>query len=166
MDAHEIVAHQFRHSYGAMMAALSKRFGIHHLHDIEDVVQESLFKAMKIWPFKGVPDHPQAWLIRTAGNALIDKLRIDQRKQINSPSYQQESAEPAEPVTNNTIEDDQLQMIFMCCHPDLSERNQIILTLKLVAGFGNTEIAAALLQKGCRCQSLQQIQEKNPRQFN
>ncbi|NND05040.1 MAG: sigma-70 family RNA polymerase sigma factor [Saprospiraceae bacterium] len=147
MDAHKIVAHQFRHSYGAMVAALSKRFGIHHLHDIEDVVQESLFKAMKIWPFKGVPVHPQAWLIRTAGNALIDKLRADQRKRNIPSTNQHDSFEPTDPATNETIEDDQLQMIFMCCHPDLSERNQIILTLKLVAGFGNLEIAAALLQK-------------------
>jgi len=146
MNSHDTVAHQFRHSYGAMVATLTNRFGIYHLHDIEDVVQEALLKAMKIWPFKGVPDNPQAWLITTARNALIDKFRSDQRKR-NTLLNQQSSLEPIDPTIHETIDDDQLQLMFMCCHPDLSESSQIILTLKLVAGFGNREVAAALFRK-------------------
>ncbi len=143
---HKIVAHQFRHSYGEIIAALVHRFGAHRLQDIEDVVQESLMKAMKIWPFRGIPDKPSAWLIQVAKHALIDKSRSQSRSARVDAKADQASF-PSDPVLDTTVEDERLQMIFMCCHPNLSQTDQIILTLKLVAGFGNREVADALLKK-------------------
>ncbi len=143
------LTHLFRHSYGKMIAILINRFGAHQLENIEDAVQDALVKAMQIWPYRGMPTDPFAWLLRVSGNKLIDIFRRNSKTTLtgeDQASY--ESWEELAPPTSDTnIEDDQLRMIFACCHPSLSQESQIVLTLKLVAGFGNREIARALLKK-------------------
>ncbi|MBK8503233.1 MAG: sigma-70 family RNA polymerase sigma factor [Saprospiraceae bacterium] len=139
--------HLFRHSYGKVIAILLRKFGASSLEDIEDAVQEALLKAMKIWPYTEIPTHPLAWLIRVAQNQLIDLLRKKQKTTFPGDELKLESEVfMDDPALENVVEDDQLKMIFTCCHPALSQEAQIILTLKLVAGFGNKEAANALLK--------------------
>lgn len=149
MPHKDLVAHLFRHEYGKIMAVLTNKFGTAHLENIEDAVQDALLKAMKIWAFKTTPDNPTAWILRVASNTLIDVLR---KKSKHAPfeavAYGDATAtKPEEPALESTISDDQLKMIFACCHPSISREYQIILTLKLVGGFNNKEIAGALLKK-------------------
>ncbi|NND33608.1 MAG: sigma-70 family RNA polymerase sigma factor, partial [Saprospiraceae bacterium] len=148
-EVQDNVEHLFRHSYGKLVAILLNRFGAHALEDIEDAVQESLIKAMKLWPYGATPDNPLSWLLRVSQNHLIDQLRRQKRITLtgdrDSDSLNQ-SVWDNDPALETTVNDDQLKLIFGCCHPALSQESQIILTLKLVAGFGNKEVATALLK--------------------
>ena len=147
--AQDSVEHLFRHSYGKLVAILLNRFGAHALEDIEDAVQESLMKAMKLWPYNTIPDNPLAWLLRVSQNHLIDHLRKQKRITLIGDSLTENMSQPTwdhDPTLETMVNDDQLKLIFGCCHPALSQESQIILTLKLVAGFGNKEVATALLK--------------------
>lgn len=144
-----LVEHIFRHEYGKMISLLTYRFGPSHLERIEDAVQEALIKAMQVWGYKEPPKNPTAWLMRVAKNQLIDRLRKD-NKMVHEDAdfkFEKELSVQEEVQLNDTINDSQLKMIFACCHPSLSQEYQIILSLKLIGGFGNTEIAKAMLKK-------------------
>ncbi|MCB0685376.1 MAG: sigma-70 family RNA polymerase sigma factor [Saprospiraceae bacterium] len=147
-DSYDLT-HLFRHSYGKVLAVLIKRFGPAHLEDIEDAIQEALIKAMRIWPYQDIPVQPFAWLLKVAHNQLIDQLRKKQKTVLSGEIFENNLVNDLinDPTLENTIDDDQLKMIFTCCHPSLSEESQIILTLKLIAGFSNGEVANALLKK-------------------
>lgn len=144
-----MVEHIFRHEYGKIIAFLTHKFGPSHLETIEDAVQEALIKAMQIWGFNEPPTNPTAWLLKVAKNKVIDSLRKQQKMLDDAPisDYGLPSAVQEEVLLNTSISDSQLKMIFACCHPSLSQEHQIILSLKLIAGFGNKEIAKALLKK-------------------
>ncbi|WP_273568882.1 sigma-70 family RNA polymerase sigma factor [Maribacter halichondriae] len=143
------VAHVFRHEYGKIISYLVHKFAPSYLEKIEDAVQESLIKAMQVWGYKGPPKNPTAWLLRVANNQLIDSLRRDKKIIFdeNDRSLEKEKTMPDEIELDYTINDSQLKMIFACCHPSLSKEYQIILSLKLIGGFGNKEIARAMLKK-------------------
>ena len=145
----EVVTHLFRHEYGKIVAILTNKFGTTHIENIEDAVQEALLKAMQVWAFKTVPDNPTAWILRVASNTLIDILRKNKKRfSFEDNNYKYDTVtKPEEPALESAISDDQLKMIFACCHPSISGEHQIILTLKLVGGFNNKEIAHALLKK-------------------
>ncbi len=146
----EVVTHLFRHEYGKIIAILTHKFGTAHIENIEDAVQESLLKAMQVWGFKNIPNNPSAWILRVASNTLIDSLRRNTKTTLSETvsDYQKtETTNPQELNLENTLSDNQLNMIFACCHPSLSKESQIILTLKLIGGFNNKEIAHALLKK-------------------
>ncbi|SHG77160.1 RNA polymerase sigma factor [Flagellimonas flava] len=143
------IEHLFRNEYGKVVAVLLRKYGTSHIEKIEDAVQDTFLKAMKVWGYKGVPDNPTAWLYRVANNALIDVLRrlkksshLEENKSIET----EESAND-EVLLENVISDSQLQLVFACCDPSLSEEHQIILSLKLIGGFSNKELAEALLKK-------------------
>jgi len=145
----EIVDHFFRHEHARVIAILTKSFGPEHFERIEDAVQEAMIKAMQSWPYSGVPDNPSGWMLRVAKNTLLDQLR---RKQ-NFNSKEQDIAhtidvvsQPNETLLSDEIEDSLLKMMFACCHPSISVESQIILSLKVLCGFGNGEIARALLK--------------------
>ena len=140
--------HLFRNEYAKIIAILTKRYGVSHIEDIEDVVQETFVKAMKVWGYKAVPDNPTAWLLKVAGNGMIDLLRR-QRKISKDVEVAEESnsEKEAETMLKNEISDSQLKMIFACCDPKLSEEYQLILSLKLIGGFSNKELSEALLKK-------------------
>lgn len=140
--------HLFRHSYGRLVATLVNKFGFNHIESIEDSVQEALIKGMQVWAYKSVPEDPTAWLLTVAKNKMLDINRRNKQlttitDNINESIYVQK---PSVLYLDHTIIDDQLRMIFACCHPNLTQENQIILTLKLVAGFHNREVARALLK--------------------
>lgn len=130
------------------MAILVRRFGSEHLEDIEDAIQEALIKAMRVWAYQNIPDQPLSWLVRVSHNNLVDSLRKGRRMTLTGDVRTPELSISADELTpENQVEDDQLKLIFMCCHPFLSQESQIILTLKLVLGFGNKEVSNALLKK-------------------
>lgn len=150
MESEEFVSHIFREEYGKITAILLSKFGAHQLENIEDSLQDALLKAMTIWPYNERPENPTAWLYRAAHNRLLDIIKKDNRK--SSQDNFEQNLEVSHQIDLDStvdldqIEDSQLKMIFACCHPSLSQEQQIILSLKLIGGFGNKEIAKALLK--------------------
>lgn len=144
------IDHLFRNEYGKVVAVLTNKFGTSYLEQIEDVAQDTFLKAMQVWAYKSVPDNPTAWLYRVANNALIDVLRRGKKMDFLDDKHLNNDGEilPEKEVSlDDTISDSQLKMIFACCHPSLSEEYQVILSLKLIGGFSNKELAEALLKK-------------------
>lgn len=144
------VDHAFRHYYGRLVANLTRVFGPARIDLVEDVVQEAMLKAMKSWPFSGVPDHPEAWLGRVARNLAVDVLRrtklFDEHAgEVASLDLDTTTDPASRPV--HEVRDDSLRMIFTCCHPALPPDSRLALTLKTLCGFGTREIASALLTK-------------------
>ncbi len=130
------------------MAVLTNKYGTSNLSKVEDVVQETFLKAMRIWAYKELPENPTAWLFKVANNAMIDLLRRAKKIHYTDDPIRSDRATSAtEMTTESEIADSQLKMIFACCHPSLSQEHQIILSLKLIGGFSNKELAEALLKK-------------------
>lgn len=137
--------HLFRHVAGRLVATLTRVVGAARLDMAEEVVQEALVAAVEAWPYQGVPENPVGWLYAVARHRALDRLRREavlRRKlaALDPLVSEQAPGRPGEP-------DDQLAMIFLCCHPALSRAGRMALTLKAVAGFGVDEIAAALLAR-------------------
>ena len=144
----KLVDHLFRRKSGEMVASLTRVFGPRHLDLVEDVVQEALVSALRRWPFHGVPDRPEAWLVRVARNRALDRLRRDRAL----PDKEQELAEWVERSSDeerelDELRDDTLRMIFSCCVPDLSREARVALTLRTLCGLGTGEIARAFLAR-------------------
>ncbi len=149
MQVNSSIDHLFRHEYGKIVSYLTARYGSKMLDRIEDAVQDALLKAMQVWAFQSVPRNPSAWLYRVANNRLIDQLRRDKRL-TDFDALGDISTVPEEllsPLSGDDIADEQLKMIFACCHPAMTEGEQIMLSLKLLCGLSVREIAAALLKK-------------------
>ncbi|MBI2689246.1 MAG: sigma-70 family RNA polymerase sigma factor [Acidobacteria bacterium] len=133
-----------------MVAYLTRIFGLNRLGLAEDVVQDTLCRAIESWPTHGVPANPSAWLMRAARNRAIDILRRDEQFRVLTPELvhlvNQANDDGPDPVAfESEIRDDQLRMMFSCCHPDLSTDAQVTLILKTLCGFSVSEIAHALL---------------------
>lgn len=141
--------HLFRHEYGKLVSLFTNRYSPHLIDKIEDAVQEALYKAAKIWSYQPMPENPSAWIYRVANNQLIDFLRKDKR---NADWEHHESAIIAKETTElelpeeRALVDDQLRMIFACCHPAMKPTEQLMLSLKLLCGLSIKEIARALLK--------------------
>ncbi len=136
-----------------MIATLTRIFGIERLDQVEDAVQEAMVRALRLWPHQGAPDNPSAWLIQVAKNLTLDRLRRENRLQ-SAPDGIEDSIEAppdfmadTDAAFANEISDDQLRMIFTCCHQMIPEDGQIALTLKTVGGFSVSEIARAFLSQ-------------------
>src|SRR6516225_11426916 len=148
----ELTEHLFRHEWGRMVAAVTRIFGIHNLALAEDVVQEAFCRAIEVWAFRGVPENPSAWLMRTAKNCARDVLRRDRTARTFAPELGRlvESEWTLAPVIEdafapNAIKDDLLRMMFSCCHPQLAEEAQVALILHILCGFSVDEVASALV---------------------
>jgi RNA polymerase sigma factor (sigma-70 family) len=148
----ELTDHLFRHEAGRMVAVLTRIFGVHNLALAEDVVQDAFCRALEVWSFRGVPDNPSAWLMAAAKNRALDVLRREQTARTYEPELtrwlQSEwTLAPAveEMFTDTAIKDDQLRMMFTCCHPRLAEEAQVMLILNILCGFGIDEIAGAFV---------------------
>jgi RNA polymerase sigma factor (sigma-70 family) len=146
----DILEHLFRHESGKMVATLTRIFGIEHLTLAEDVVQEALARALKTWPFYGVPENPSAWIMRTSRNLALDVVRREKVFRDKEPEIirlaESESAPGgAEPASGQEITDDRLRMMFVCCHPVIPPEAQVALSLKTLCGFSAMEIARAFL---------------------
>lgn len=146
----ELVDSFFRHESGKVISHLTRKFGSENIELVEDAVQEALFKAMKTWPYSNVPDNPSAWVLRVASNKLLDVLRREKNFSEKVEVIKREGATSEGQMDqiklDEELEDDLLKMMFACCHSSLSVESQIILTLKILCGFGKAEIATALLK--------------------
>ena len=142
------VEHIFRHESGRIVATL-----VRLLRDVdvaEEIAQDALVVALEKWPFSGVPENPGAWLMVAARNAALDYLRRakgfdSKREAIGWQQELQQSNERGIEDTLGTIADDQLRLMFTCCHPALSRESQVALTLRLMGGLATPEIARAFL---------------------
>ncbi len=144
----KIMSHLFRHQYGKMIAALTRIFGPSKLEIIEDAVQDTFIKAMVAWR-EGIPENPEGWLMTAAKNRAIDlfrKLSADEKRVLKIDSGTSAIA-LGEVFLESEIDDAQLRMIFMACHPSINPRDQIAFALKTISGFSSKEIASALLLK-------------------
>lgn len=142
----------FRHESGKMVAVLTKIFGPHNLELAEDVVQDTLVKALEAWRIQGVPDNPSAWLFTVAKNKALDVLRRERYKkeyavELNAllTSSYSASSTVEQIMQPDTINDELLRMMFVCCHPTIPEESQIAVILKTLCGFSVIEIAKAFL---------------------
>jgi RNA polymerase sigma factor (sigma-70 family) len=144
--------HLFRREAGRMVATLTRIFGVHNLALAEDVVQDAFCRALEVWKFRGVPDNPSAWLMATAKNRALDVFRRERTARTFAPELtrlleREETAVPAvqELFGAHAIKDDQLRMMFSCCHPKLPEETQVALMLHILCGFTVSEIAGAFV---------------------
>ncbi|MEO8481208.1 MAG: DUF6596 domain-containing protein [Acidobacteriota bacterium] len=149
MDLHD---HLFRRESGRLVAALTRVFGVQNLTLAEDVVQDAFCRALEVWKARGVPDNPTGWLMATARNRALDVLRRQRTAHTFAPEVArmiaQESAVGSfvdEAFSFHAIRDEQLRMMFSCCHPRLPEEAQVALVLNILCGFGAGEVAAAFL---------------------
>lgn len=147
----ETIDHLFRRHAGQMVAVLCGRFGFDKIDTVEDAVQDSLIVAMKTWPYSGIPHNQFAWLLQVAKNRCVDILRRDNRSVSIDADDGFDIGSDDESTAKSTFAsekgEDQLQMIFACCHPALSPDSRVALTLKTVGGFSVQEIAHAFLAK-------------------
>jgi RNA polymerase sigma factor (sigma-70 family) len=143
-----LVEHFFRHEAGRLVSVLTRLFGWRHFNLVEDMVQTTLMDALESWRVR-VPDNPSGWVHRIAKNKILDALRRDRigERVLEGWAAARPSHEEGleELFLDTEIEDSQLRMMFACCHPHLARENQLALTLKALCGFGNAEIARALL---------------------
>ena len=132
----------FRAESGRAVASLVRIFG--DIGIAEEAVQDAFAIAVRRWPEAGVPPSPAGWIITTARNRAIDRLR---RESSRADRQQQALLIHAtdENVEVGPVDDDQLRLIFTCCHPALAPEAQVALTLRLIAGLQTPEIARALL---------------------
>lgn len=126
-----------------MVCTLTRIFGPRHMQLAEDVVQEALVKALELWPHRGVPGNPSAWLIEVARNRALDALRRE--SSLAAKSGELVRLAQGTGAAAGEAMDDQLAMIFLCCHPDVPREGRVALTLKTVCGFSTGEIARAFL---------------------
>jgi RNA polymerase sigma-70 factor (ECF subfamily) len=142
---YESVDHLFRRHAGQMVSVLARRFGYQYIELIEDAVQDALVTAMKKWPFTGEPENARAWLIETAKNRVIDQLRRDGRNEPIDGIAVPVSPRNVDSIFPGEMAEDELRMIFACCHPSIPPDARVALTLKTVGGFSVGEIARAFL---------------------
>ncbi|HJR60418.1 MAG TPA: sigma-70 family RNA polymerase sigma factor [Vicinamibacterales bacterium] len=150
-DAHGLVDHLFRERAGQMLAWLTRVFGPAHLDLAEEVVQDALVKALQQWPYAGVPANPAGWLFQVARNGAIDAVRRHRSFRHHATAIAAELTRSAEILAlgsvaaGDLIQDDELRMIFLCCHPALPRDARVALSLKTAGGFSVQEIARAFL---------------------
>ena len=137
-----------RASQPKALATLIRLLG--NIDTAEDALQEAFARALEVWPKRGVPDNPVAWLVTTGRNHTVDQIR---RRSLEARHVESERAvatlpapgDHPEDLLRGHVEDDLLRLIFTCCHPALAPDAQVALTLKTVAGLSVDEIANAFL---------------------
>ncbi|MFJ7962570.1 RNA polymerase sigma factor [Streptomyces sp. NPDC096324] len=132
----------FRAEYGRAVAVLIRFLGDIDL--AEEAVQDAFATAVAKWPETGVPPSPAGWIITTARNRAVDRLRRESTRAARQTEAARLQA-PDEPVEEGPVRDDRLRLIFTCCHPALAPQAQVALTLRLLGGLTTAQIARAFL---------------------
>jgi RNA polymerase sigma-70 factor, ECF subfamily len=144
-----LLEHLFRRQAGRMVAHLARLFGPSHLDLAEEAVQNAMLRALQTWPYQGKPENPEAWLFRVAQNSAIDAIRRSKRNgqydEATAEAIESPAIKPGDPDFEEQLRDDELRMIFMCSHPDLSREASVALSLKIAGGLSVREIARAFL---------------------
>ena len=138
-DRRAAIASTLQAAHGRIVAALLRRFGADQLARVETAVQEAGLRALERWQGSSESAGLEGWLVRVAHNAVVDELRKDARNTPLSDEHDGGVA-PAEAAL-----DDELCLIFLCCHPALPRAAQIALTLRIAFGFDTLQIARAFL---------------------
>jgi RNA polymerase sigma-70 factor, ECF subfamily len=133
----------FRSESGRAVACLIRLLGDIDL--AEEAVQDAFLAALQRWPDTGLPPSPAGWIITTARNRAIDRIRRESTRDDRQAEAQRLRAPDEEPEEVGPVTDDQLRLIFTCCHPALAPNVQVALTLRLIAGLQTPEIARAFL---------------------
>ena len=139
---HPEIERVFREEYGRAVAVLVRAFGDIDL--AEEAVQDAFTTAVASWPERGLPPAPGGWVITTARNRAIDRLRRESSRgdrQAQAKLLQVDDGPPE----GHPVQDDRLRLIFTCCHPSLERGAQVALTLRLLGGLSTAEIARAFL---------------------
>ncbi|GLY46668.1 RNA polymerase sigma factor [Lentzea sp. NBRC 102530] len=137
-----MVEEVFRAEYGRAVSVLTRFLG--DLDLAEEAVQDAFAKAVQRWPVDGTPPSPAGWIITTARNQAIDRLRRETKGREKHAQAGLLHPEPA-PEEVEDVPDERLRLIFTCCHPSLARQAQVALTLKLLGGLSTAEIARAFL---------------------
>ena len=132
----------FREEYGRAVAILTRHFG--DIDIAEEAVQDAFTLAVQRWPATGLPPSPAGWIITTARNRAIDRLRREASREDRHAQAALLHAR-GDPPEEGTVHDDRLRLIFTCCHPALATGAQVALTLRLLGGLTTAEIAHAFL---------------------
>lgn len=138
-----------------MVATLTRVIGARNLTIAEEAVQDALVTAMQQWPFREIPDNPAAWLFQVARNRALDRLRhertISDKASAVTDAYRRPGPDPSLEAQLSrelpSLEDDQLTMMFLTCHPVVPRDARVALTLKIVGGFSVNEIARAYVAR-------------------
>jgi len=148
-NAPDLIPHLFRTESSKLISVLTHIFGLANMSVAEDIVSDTFLLASETWGLKGVPQNPTAWLYTVAKNKVTDQLRRDalfQQKIYPELKRDTIAGELVEPnLSEESISDSQLRMMFAVCHPAIPEESQIGLSLRILCGFGISEIADALL---------------------
>src|ERR1044071_2974985 len=148
-QVYSLVASLARDSTHRLVAALARRLGTGRIAIAEDAVQHALLQALSLWPFKGVPERPEAWLANVAKNRALDLLRGEARRE----ALAEELIPLSPPISENDgrfdreLNDDELALLFAVCHPALSPEMRVTFALKTVCGLTVPQIAAGLLSE-------------------
>jgi RNA polymerase sigma-70 factor (ECF subfamily) len=142
----------FRRESARLIASLTRAFGADNLPVVEDVVQETLARAFAAWSHEGVPEHYTPLLMTAARNRALDAFRRERSARRLAPEVQHfiENERTSEGKVEDlflpdALRDDELRMMFSCCHPRLNEDVQVALILNILCGFGTGEVASAFL---------------------
>ncbi|HSE24325.1 MAG TPA: RNA polymerase sigma factor [Pyrinomonadaceae bacterium] len=146
--AHETIEKVFREEYGRIIATLIRLTG--SFDRAEEAVQEAFTSAAANWPTDGVPRNPGAWLTTVAHRKVVDSIRRDKTREAKQSQLEYETErlqidDPLEAANAEEYPDDRLRLIFTCCHPSISQENQVALTLRTLGGLTTGEIARAFL---------------------
>jgi len=136
----------FRDQWGRVLATLIGFLGDFDL--AEEAAQEAFAIAAERWPRTGTPDHPGAWLVTTARNRAIDRIRRSQTLAAKTPllaAAETSDAQEGGDVDETSFPDERLELVFTCCHPALATDAQVALTLRTLGGLTTAEIARAFL---------------------
>lgn len=160
----EIISNLFKTEYSKIVSVLTKSFGLEHIEVAEDIASETFLSALNIWPYKGTPEKPTAWLYTVAKNKLKNHLvrnNIFAGKITGQLTGQYRFDEIDIDFSQKNIADSQLQMFFAVCHPSISTEAQICLALRILCGLSLDEIADAFISnKETIHKRLQRAKEK------
>lgn len=147
VDVQAQVTRLIREDWWRILSALVSSIGDYAL--AEDSLQDAVIKALEVWPVKGTPRHPDAWMISVAKRKALDRLRRSAtatRKEAELTLWlEQHQSDPED--TPMLITDHRLELIYTCCHPALKEKSRVALTLRALGGLTTAEIARAFLDK-------------------
>jgi RNA polymerase sigma factor (sigma-70 family) len=149
MNQQQLIPHLFRTEYRKIVSVIAKRFGFEHLEVAEDIASDTFLTASQSWGLNGIPENPTAWLYNVSRNKArnyLQRLNVFEGKVI--PIIKQGTVdERTEEIdlSPQNINDSQLQMMFVVCHPSIPTDAQVGLSLRILCGFGIQEIADAFL---------------------
>lgn len=142
-----LTAHLFRIEYGKVVSVIIKFLGVDNLKIAEDIAQETFYKAVKHWQHNGIPPNPRAWLYLTAKNECLNLLKKKKREREYKKNIKRSDSGHLDlerlVFSEQVIADEQLKMMFVCCHSSISKKAQLTLMLKILCGFSISEIANA-----------------------